>query len=128
MKFTRNALVALFLAVAAILPLAGCDQTKAFNVNDVAADPAAYSGSITITGVMWGTSQIDPKVFGVVDLKELKCTTPGCNKIVIPIRHAGPIPVLGDEVRVTGAFKPEAGGYVFAAEKVKVVKNHKIGG
>ncbi|RNC68360.1 MAG: hypothetical protein ED859_10565 [Desulfuromonadales bacterium] len=119
---------ALILAGSALVGMTGCDKAAAFNVNDVASDPAAYAGTITITGVMGGTSRMDPKVFGIMDLKELKCTTPGCNKVFIPVRSAGPVPALGDEVRVTGSFKTDAGGYIFAAEKVKVVKNHKLGG
>ena len=127
-KTYRHALVALALAAGAAFPLAGCDNAKAFNVNDVASDPAAYTGSITLTGIMGGTSQMDPTVFGIMDLKELQCTTPGCNKVFIPIRANGQVPALGDEVRVTGSFRQEPGGYIFVAEQVKVVKNHKLGG
>uniref|UniRef100_A0A831XCV7 Lipoprotein n=1 Tax=Geobacter metallireducens TaxID=28232 RepID=A0A831XCV7_GEOME len=124
----RHALIALVLAAGAALPLAGCDNAKAFSVNDVASDPAAYTGSITLTGIMGGTSRMDPKVFGIMDLKELQCTTPGCSKVFIPIRTNGQMPALGDEVRVTGSFRQEPGGYIFVAEKLKVVKNHKLGG
>lgn len=123
-----HAFIALALAVAAALPLTGCSQSSAFNVNDVASDPAAYNGTITITGIMGGTSRQDPSVFGIMDVKELQCTTPGCNKVFIPVRTKGTLPAMGDEVRVTGSFASEAGGTVFAAEKVKVVRNHKIGG
>jgi hypothetical protein len=120
------AIMALVLAMGT-LTLTGCNE-QVFSVNDVASDPAAYTGTITITGVMGGTSQMDRTVFGIMDLKELACTTPGCNKIFIPIRANGTVPALGDEVRVTGSFRTEPGGLIFVAEKMKVVKNHKIGG
>ena len=128
MKRYLTVLCALILGGFATLGTVGCAQSPAHAVNDVASDPAAYAGTITISGIMGGTSRMDPAVFGIMDVKELQCTTPGCNKLFIPVRAAGPIPALGDEVRVTGAFKNEGSGYIFVAEKVKVVKNHKIGG
>jgi len=113
----------LFLA----LLLSGC-SSKAVSVNDVASDPAAFSGVITITGIMGGVSQMDKSVFGIMDVKELQCKTQNCNKVLIPIKYQGQIPVLGDEVRVTGSFVKLSDGYLFAANEVKVVRNHKIGG
>jgi hypothetical protein len=38
------------------------------------------------------------------------------------------MPKVGDEVRVTGSFSKVAQGVVFTAEKIKVVRNHPIGG
>lgn len=113
------------LAVAFLL---SSGSAKAFSVNDVASDPAAYSGTITITGIMGGVSQFDQKVFGIMDVKELQCTTPNCNKVYIPIKYDGQIPAPGDEVKVTGSFVKMTEGYLFAAQTVKVLRNHKIGG
>jgi len=107
--------------------LSGCDN-KAFNVNDIAADPAAFSGTITIAGIMAGVSPQNPNIFGIMDIKELQCKTQNCNKVFIPVTCQGKLPVPGDEVRLTGSFINKGSGYLFAAEKVKVVRNHKIGG
>ena len=63
-----------------------------------------------------------------MDLKELNCTSATCNKAILPIRFQGPLPNLGDEVRVTGAFASDGNGYYFNSEKVVVVTNHKLGG
>ena len=101
---------------------------RALGVNDVASDPAAYKGKITVTGIMAGVSKYDPAVFGIMDVKELQCTTPGCNKLYVPVRANGKMPAPGDEVRVTGSFVQEQTGILFSADKVVVVKNHKIGG
>lgn len=97
-------------------------------VNQVAADPTAYSGAITVTGVMAGTSPQDPSVFGIFDIKELQCKTPNCNKIYLPVKHQGTMPKPGDEVRISGSFVNTSDGYLFAASNVKVLRNHKIGG
>jgi len=103
-------------------------SAKTFSVNDVAADPAAFKGSITITGIMGGVSQMDKSVFGIMDVKELQCKTQNCNKVFIPIKFQGQLPVVGDEVKVTGNFVKLPDGYLFTAQNVKVVRNHKIGG
>lgn len=96
-------------------------------VNQAASNPSAYSGTVTVTGVMAGISPYDPSIFGMFDLKELRCKTPNCNKIYLPVKYRGVMPKPGDEVRVSGNFELLPGGYLFAASKIKVVKNHGQG-
>lgn len=120
--------VALVAGVVLSYALVSKGGGSALQVNQVAADPAAYSGTVTVTGIMAGTSPQDPSVFGIFDLKELQCKTPNCNKIYLPVRHQGAMPKPGDEVRVSGSFVNTNNGYLFAASNVKVLRNHKIGG
>ena len=101
---------------------------NALNVNDVGSDPSAYSGVITITGIVAGASQQDTSIIGMMDKRELQCTTPNCKKLYLPFRATGYSPVRGDEVRITGRFLSATEGYLFIADNVTVVKNHKIGG
>ena len=103
-------------------------DADALQVNQVAADPAAYSGTITVSGVMAGTSPQNPCIFGIFDLKELNCTTPNCNKLYLPVRYQGPLPKLGDEVLVSGSFIKTSDGFIFSASDLKVVRNHSLGG
>ena len=118
--------VAAVVAVAfAVVILAG---PKPLNVRDVGNDPLSHSGTITITGVVGGVSQQDPSVFGIMDLKELQCKAANCEKLLIPVRYQGKQPVNGDEVKATGSFVKQGGGLLFNAQKLKVVRNHKIGG
>lgn len=126
----KSAVAAIAAAVVAIIGfiVITMGDARALNVNDVGNDPASFKGTITITGIMGGVSQQDPSVFGIMDIKELQCTTPNCNKLFIPVKHQGQTPRLGDEVRVTGSFVKDSGGFLFAAQQVKVVRNHKIGG
>jgi len=102
--------------------------SNALHVNQVGADPNAYNGSITVTGVIAGVSPENPAIFGMFDIKELQCKTPNCNKLYLPVRHQGAMPKPGDEVLVTGSFAMVAGGLLFEATNLKVVRNHKIGG
>lgn len=125
-KFIR-ATAACAIGITLLFTLGGCDS-KALNVMDVASDPAAFKSTITLTGIVAGTSPQDPSIFGIMDIKELQCKTQNCNKIFIPISYKGTSPVMGDEVHLTGSFINQDGGFLFSAEKLKVVRNHKIGG
>lgn len=126
----RNIIIAVAFAAGIVLSYALFfrGDANALQVNQVGADPSAYSGTITVTGIMAGISQQDPSVFGMFDLKELQCTTPNCNKLYLPVRHQGAMPKPGDEVRVSGSFMKTGDGFLFAASNVKVVRNHRIGG
>lgn len=126
----RNIIIAVAFAIGIVLSYALFfrGDANALQVNQVGADPSAYSGTITVTGIMAGISQQDPSVFGMFDLKELQCTTPNCNKLYLPVRHQGAMPKPGDEVRVSGSFMKTGDGFLFTASNVKVVRNHRIGG
>lgn len=114
------------IAIAGFLWLNKTPDT--LHVNQVGADPLAYSGSITVTGIMAGVAPENPAIFGMFDVKELQCNTPNCNKLYIPVRHLGTMPKPGDEIRVTGSFATVQGGLLLDAKSLKVLRNHKIGG
>lgn len=117
------------LAIGLLAMLAGCNsEAPAFQVSDVAADPGAYSGTLTVVGVAYGYSQADSTVVGIMDKKELQCTSPNCHKLLLPVKISGALPAIGDEVKITGTFSREPWGYLFHAEAVQVVANHKLGG
>ena len=119
---------ALLVGIALAVVITTRGDGDLLHVNQVGGDPLAYSGTITVTGIMAGVSTSDPGIFGIYDIKELQCTTANCNKLYVPVRYQGAMPKVGDEVRVTGSFNKVAKGIVFIAEKVKVVRNHQIGG
>lgn len=103
-------------------------DAKVLNVNEVGADPGAYTGAITITGIMAAVSNQDASIFGIMDIQELQCTMANCNKILIPVKYDGQQPAMGDEVRITGSFIQSGGGYLFTAQEVDVIRNHTLGG
>lgn len=116
------------LAVGVAIAFAFSQQSgpKALTVTEVGANPSAYSGTITVSGVMAGVYRPDPTIFGIMDLKELQCKTANCNKLIIPVKYQGPRPVLGDEVRITGNLVNSGQGYLLVAQNLKVVRNHRI--
>ncbi len=103
-------------------------QTKAvLSVNDIQADPAAYTGTITINGVVSGHSKQDPKIFAIIDTAEAKlCKVVTCATFYLPVKYAGQAPKEGDEVNVTGSFGEK--GRVFNAGKVDVLRHLNLGG
>ena len=128
MKKNIIIVIALLGGIALSYALFSGGDSNALQVNQVASDPDAYSGTVTVTGIVAGTSPQDPSVIGIFDIKELQCTTPNCNKIYLPVKCQGTMPKPGDEVLVKGVFIKTSDGYLLAASSVKVVRNHKIGG
>ncbi len=109
--------------------IAACQQeTPALQVNDVVSDPGAFSGSLTLVGIVNAYAQSDPNILGVMDRKELQCTTPNCEKVLLAVKVSGPRPSIGDEVKVSGSFSREPWGYLLNADKVEVLAHHKPGG
>jgi hypothetical protein len=120
--------IGLALVIAVTVVFLQQDNVHALAVNEVASDPAAFTGTITVTGVTYGFSRQDPNIFGIMDVKELQCQSPNCNKLILPVKLQGKLPAGGDEVSLTGSFVNTGGGYLFAAEQIKVLRNHNLGG
>lgn len=93
------------------------------SVNDIQADPYAYKGTITITGVVAGKVKWDPKIFVMVETSEAKiCKQTGCAKFYLPVKYEGEMPKEWDEVNVTGSFS-EGREIIFKAAKVDVLRH-----
>jgi len=103
-------------------------ESPALQINDVVSDPGAFSGSLTLVGIVSAYAQSDPGIVGVMDKKELQCTTPNCEKVLLAVKVAGTRPAIGDEVRVSGFFSREPWGYLLNADKLEVLAHHKPGG
>ncbi len=98
------------------IPKAG----KPLSVDELAANPAAHSGRVSVIGVV-GT--VNPgKGFVLVDVREFKncglscLTEPGTNKI--PFVWTGATPQVTQTVQVDGILEKTAKGFSIKAEKV----------
>lgn len=115
--------------LAVLVTFAGCkSEAPAFQVNDVVSDPGAFNGSLTLEGVVYAYAQADATILGVMDKKELQCTTPNCNKVLMPVKVSTPRPAIGDEVKISGTIVKEEWGYLMMASQVEVIRNHELGG
>ena len=102
-------------------------QTKGvLSVGEIEADPQAYSGTVTINGVVAHISK-NPGAFGIIDTAEAKlCKILTCATFYLPVKSAGLTPKEGDEVNVTGSFGDK--GRVFISTKVDELRHHDLGG
>ena len=96
-------------------------KTAAPEVRDVASDPSAHVGSLTLTGVVGITKK--GKGFVLVDNKEYENEGFGCltsdEPTKISVLWTGASPKVKDKVRVEGKLVKEKKGYSFTAEKVE---------
>lgn len=96
-------------------------------VNDIQADPAAYTGTITINGVVASSSKQNPQLFAIIDTAEAKlCKVVTCATFYLQVKNAGKSPQEGDEINVTGSFGEK--GRVFNATKMAVLGHLNLGG
>lgn len=125
--FIRPLFILLMLFSVAVFT--GCQsEPTVLQVNDVVSDPGAFKGDLNVVGVVNAYSPTDPTILGIMDKKELLCTTPGCKKVLLPVKFTGKPPALGDEIRVSGAFENLPGGQLFKANTLEVLASHAPGG
>ncbi|MDT8419493.1 MAG: hypothetical protein RQ754_03615 [Desulfuromonadales bacterium] len=128
MKRFVNKAVLLVVLFVSITVISGCQEgVTVFQVNDVVSDPGAFSKPLTLEGVVYQHAKGDATIVGVMDKKELQCKTPNCNKALMAVKVTGTSLSIGDEVKVSGTIVKERWGYLFKADQVKVVANHKFG-
>ena len=129
MNLSRLKSIGVVFLTAFLVVTAGCNNDGAvYQINDVVSDPGAYSGVLTLEGVVYAFSKEDPSIVGVMDKKELQCKTPNCKKALLAMKLTNSQVAIGDEVKVSGSIVKEDWGYVLKAEQLQVVGNHKLGG
>ncbi len=119
-------LIAIIIAVVAVTAAAYAEEPNApkagkpLSIDELAANPAAHSGRVSVVGVV-GT--VNPgKGFVLVDSREFKncglscLTEPGTNKI--PFVWTGATPQVKQTVQVDGILEKTAKGFSIKAEKV----------
>jgi len=120
----KNVIVMTFIILAVVF-FAGCrgNSTSAaniFSINDIQNDPLAFTGEITINGVVSELAQDNPAMFGI----ENPARRPCCPAFVLPVEYIGnqPMPAIGDEVNVTGSWgdEIETNLFIFQATSFEV--------
>lgn len=128
MKRYVSVLVTVIVAILVFAGLSGGMGAKPpvnngiLSVNDIQAEPAAYTGTMTINGVIAGFPKDNTKTFTIIDTAEAKlCKTVTCARFYLPVFFEGPTPKIGDEVNVTGVLQNK--GQNFRAQKVDVLRH-----
>jgi hypothetical protein len=129
-------LIALLPAFLLLAILPACDPSRSassefrffpkaegVDVFNLAADPYAYKGDITVRG---GVMSVEPgkKMFHIVDYREYRaCRTVDCAKEFVTVFFGGKLPERMNVVEVTGSVEKNPagkGGYVLRAKAVRV--------
>ncbi|NOX25773.1 MAG: hypothetical protein GXP59_06625 [Deltaproteobacteria bacterium] len=95
---------------------------KIINVNELAANPAAFRGNIILRGVVAGINKARG-VFGIIDVREFKsCGTLSCGLYTLPVKYIGNPPKLKSFVNISGRLSKNNRGFVIETQSIQVVK------
>lgn len=126
----RSFLIALLpaLLLLAILPAVSSGFTsfpkaEGVDVFNLASDPYAYKGDITVRG---GVMSAEPgkKMFHIVDYREYRaCRIVDCSPVWVTVLYNGKLPDRTNVVEITGSVEKNPagkGGYILRAKAVRV--------
>lgn len=116
------------LLLLAILPAGASGFTpfpkaEGVDVANLASDPYAYKGDITVRG---GVMSVEPgkKMFHIVDYREYRaCRIVDCAPVWVSVLYNGKLPERTNVVEITGSIEKNPagkGGYILRAKAVKV--------
>ncbi len=91
----------------------------ASGVDDFMKNVDRYQGKVSLEGVV---SAVAPKQHAVtlIDAKEFQaCGVTTCAQLTLPVQWRGPMPAMGDLVRVTGQAQEVKGKLMFVADKLE---------
>jgi hypothetical protein len=95
---------------------------KIIDVHELAANPKAFRGDITLRGVVAGVNKAQG-VFGIIDAREFKsCGTLSCAVYTLPIKYSRKAPALKSLVTIRGRVVKSGKGMIIVARNVKAVK------
>jgi hypothetical protein len=126
----RSILIALLpaLLLVAILPAASSGFTffpkaKGMDVANLASDPYAYKGDITVRGGVM-SAETEKKMFHIVDYREYRaCRIVDCSPVWVTVLYNGKLPEWMNVVEITGRIEknpPGKDGYILRAKAVRV--------
>jgi len=122
-----SSVVVVFLIGFATFLYINTDTEKHLAINDIKSDPLAFSGEVTLNGVVAGFAQDNETIFALMDTEELLiCKDINCGAFQLATHYEGndPLPEFGDEINVTGSFiKDDVFGVVFKVTNVDVKRN-----
>lgn len=94
-------------------------HAEGLDVNSVASDPSAYKGVIKVRGVVAEASPAD-STFVLIDIREYKaCGVVSCASTLVPVRYAGTLPEVKEELVVTGEMVSSPKGYVLEGKELQ---------
>jgi hypothetical protein len=90
-------------------------------VDDFMKNVDRYGGKVSLEGVVSAVAP-EQQAVSLIDAKEFQaCGVTTCAKLTLPVQWRGPLPAVGDLVRVEGQAQEVKGKLMFVADKLKKV-------
>lgn len=100
---------------------------KTVGVDQLMKNVEKYRGSISVEGVVSAVSARE-HMLSLIDTQEFKkCRVTTCATLTLPVRWAGAMPSIKDQVRVEGEIKEHKGKLVFEAKTLQVAASEPGG-
>lgn len=107
-----------FILPAAFASESGTDGT--LGVDQLMKNVDQYHSSVRVEGVVSAVSPAQ-HLLSLIDKQEFsKCAVVTCAALTLPVRWAGSMPSVKDEVRVEGKIKENKGKLIFEAKGLEV--------
>ncbi len=134
MQSSSKSLIVAYVIAMTVVFLTVFSIGHGFEASEVAASPQAvsgiddfmknvdrYPGKISLEGVV---SAVGPEqqTTSLIDAKEFQnCGVTTCAQLTLPVQWRGPMPAVGDLVRVEGQAQKVKGKLMFVADKLEKV-------
>jgi hypothetical protein len=94
---------------------------KVLGVDDFMKNVDRYRGKVSLEGVVSTVAQ-EQKAISLIDAKEFQaCGVTTCAQLTLPVQWRGPVPSVGDLVRIEGEAQEVKGKLMFVADKLEKV-------
>lgn len=100
---------------------AAVSPPKVLGVDDFMKNVDRYRGKVSLEGVV-STVAPEQKTVSLIDAKEFQaCGVTTCAQLTLPVLWRGPVPSVGDLVRVEGQAREIKGKLMFVADRLEKV-------
>jgi len=102
------------------------DTVNILNIRDIQSDPFAFTGELTINGIVTDFYESDTTIFRLKDTVEMMvCLQLDCDTFRLPVRYigGGELPQVADEINITGRWSNIDEVVIFDATNIEVKRN-----
>jgi len=90
-------------------------------VDDFMKNVDRYRGKVSLEGVVSAVAP-EQQAFSLIDTKEFQaCGVTTCAQLTLPVQWRGPVPSMGDLIRIEGQAQKVKGKLMFVADKLEKV-------
>ena len=90
-------------------------------VDDFIKNVDRYPGKVILEGVVSAVAP-DQQAISLIDAKEFQaCGVTTCAQLTLPVQWRGPLPAIGDLVKIEGQAQEVKGKLMFVADKLEKV-------